>query len=49
MGKITTPPKLGDASSWLTYKKQLQIWQLTSGEDKKLMGAKITATFMDSD
>lgn len=49
MVKIQVPPRVGDASSWLIYKKQLQIWQLTSGEDKKIMGAKIAATFTDKD
>ena len=43
------PPRLGEASSWPIYKKQLDIWKLTSSEDIKLMGAKIVSTFTDHD
>ena len=49
MAKIPAPPKVGEASSWRIYKKQLQVWQVTSGETKTIMGAKIAATFMDQD
>ena len=49
MGKIVAPQKVGDASSWHIYRKQLEIWKLTSGEDPKLMGAKIASTFTDND
>ena len=29
MGRIQAPPRLGDASSWQIYKKQLKVWKLT--------------------